>query len=61
MANERRDYVAAFVIGAVVGVGATLLLTPAPRKKRLMYRVEPAMKRLRKRGRRVRKTLTRGL
>jgi hypothetical protein len=60
MANERKDYVAAFVIGAVVGIGATMLLTPPPKKRRLVYQMEPVVKRLRKRGRRLSKTLRRG-
>jgi hypothetical protein len=57
---KRREYIAAFVIGAVVGVGATMLLTPPPRKKRFIYQLEPAVKRLRKRGRKLRTTLQRG-
>jgi hypothetical protein len=57
MAEDRTDYFAAFAIGAIVGIGATLLLTPSkPRgAKRLMYEMEPAMKLARKKGRRFRK------
>jgi hypothetical protein len=55
MAGERRDYLVAFVIGAVVGVGATMLLS-APRKKKKAFRsFPPALQRFRKRGRRLRK------
>ena len=58
--TERKDYLVAFVIGAAVGIGATLLLKPKPsRAQRLVYEIAPTMKRLRKRGRRVRKALTR--
>jgi len=56
MAEEtRRDYWAAFAIGAIVGVGATLLLAPPERTpaKRIMYQVEPALKRARKGSRRA--------
>jgi hypothetical protein len=60
MASERRDYIAAFVIGAVVGVGVTMLLAPPARKHRLVYELEPKIRQLRKRGRRLRKTLRRG-
>jgi gas vesicle protein len=57
---ERRDYIAAFVIGAMVGVGATLLLAPPKRKNRFVYELEPKLKQLRKRGRRLRKSLRPG-
>jgi hypothetical protein len=50
MISNRGDYIAAFIIGAVVGVGATLLLKPPARKKRMVYPV----KRLRRRLRRLR-------
>jgi hypothetical protein len=66
MQDERRDYWAAFAIGAVLGVGATLLLKPEPSSaKKILYELETALKRARKRtgraGRRglkkVRRTL----
>ena len=56
MANERRDYLVAFLIGLIVGVGATVLLSP-PKKKRLVFPVERGIKRFRKRGRRMRRLL----
>lgn len=59
MSEQRRDYVAAFFIGALVGVGATMLLTPRTEKKSFVYRVRPPAGRLRKRGRKLRKVLRR--
>jgi hypothetical protein len=59
MMAERKEYVAAFVIGALVGVGATLLLAPPKRKNRFVYQLEPKVKQLRKRGRRLRRSLRR--
>ena len=56
MANERRDYLVAFLIGLIVGIGATVLLSP-PKKKRLVYPVEQGIKRFRKRGRGMRRLL----
>ena len=56
MSDERRDYLAAFTIGAILGIGATLLLAPpASVPKRIMYELEPALKRVRKGSRRVRR------
>ena len=52
MANERRDYLVAFLIGAIVGVGAAILLSP-PKKKRIAYPAGRGIKRFRKRGRRM--------
>ena len=54
MVNERRDYLLAFLIGAVVGVGATVLLGPRRGKKRFRNQIEPAVQRFRKRGRNLR-------
>jgi hypothetical protein len=52
MQDERRDYWAAFAIGAVLGVGATLLLKPEPHSaKRILYEIEPALQKARKRTR----------
>jgi gas vesicle protein len=52
MANERRDYLVAFLIGAVVGVGATVLLAPPPaKKKRLVRPLQRGARRLRRRSR----------
>jgi len=56
MSDERRDYLAAFTIGAIVGIGATLLLAPpVSMPKRIMYELEPALKRVRKGSRRLRR------
>ena len=50
MAEDRRDYFAAFAIGAIVGIGATLLLRQSkPRgARRILYELEPAMKQARR-------------
>ena len=51
MEDDRRDYWAAFAIGAVVGIGATLLLQPERSHARhLLREIEPALERARKRG-----------
>jgi gas vesicle protein len=49
MANDRGDFIAAFIIGAVVGVGATLLLKPPTRKRRREYPIKRLRRRLRRR------------
>ena len=54
MNSERRDYLAAFAIGAIVGAAIAALLAPTRRKKR-KHRVEPALRRFRKRGSRLRR------
>lgn len=55
MAEDRNDMLAAFAIGALVGIGATLLLSPPPGgTKRILHEIEPALKRARKGSRRVR-------
>jgi hypothetical protein len=53
MVSDRKDYIMAFVIGAIVGVGATLLATPAPKqkRKRLVYDMAPTVKRVKRRVR----------
>jgi len=53
MPSERRDYLMAFLIGAVVGIGAAVLLSPA-RKKRFVRGLQ-GVKRFRKRGRKLRR------
>lgn len=60
--QETNDFVTAFVIGAVVGVGATLLLKPDPptRTERVMKGLEPYRKRMRKSTKRARKGLSHG-
>ena len=56
MAEDRNDYFAAFAIGAIVGIGATLLLAPKKHTgmKRLLTEMEPALKQARKSSRRLR-------
>lgn len=58
MTEDKRDYFAAFAIGAIVGIGATLLLAPNKPTgvRRLLSELEPALGRARKKSRR----LTRG-
>ncbi len=55
MNSERRDYLAAFALGAIVGAGIAVLLTPAPRGKRRKHQLEPAVQRFRKRRGRLRR------
>ena len=57
MAGDRKEYITAFLIGAVVGAGATVLLSSGGEKKKRFYQLEPRVRRLRKRGRRLRKSL----
>ena len=59
MFDDRKDYPAAFAIGAIVCIGATLLLAP-PRSgaQRVRYELEPALARARKGSRRMRKEAT---
>lgn len=56
MNNERRDYLAAFAIGAIVGAAIAVLLAPTRKLKR-KHRLEPAVKRFRKRGSRLRRIM----
>ena len=53
MENDRKEYLAAFVIGAIVGVGATLLLAPEekPAKRRRIIELEPTVRRIKRRVR----------
>ena len=63
--EDNRDYWAAFAIGAIVGVGATILLAPERPSpaRRILKEIEPALRRARGRGRkrfkRVRKAVRR--
>jgi len=54
-----RDFVAAFAVGAALGVGAALLLRPEPptRTERLLRELTPYRKRLRKQVRRASRRL----
>ena len=56
MANERRDYLLAFLIGAVVGIGAAVLLSE-PRKKRMLRGMPRRRHLMRKSGRRLRRLM----
>jgi hypothetical protein len=51
MPSERRDYLMAFLIGAVAGIGAAMLFSPTT-KKRFVRGLPQGVKRFRKRGRR---------
>ena len=56
MIEDRKDYLAAFAIGAVLGIGATLLLAPPTSPvRRIRHELEPAFARVRKGSRRVRR------
>lgn len=48
--EESTEYVGAFVVGALVGIGAALLLAPKPptRRERLMKELKPYRKKVRK-------------
>ena len=63
MTDDRRDYWAAFAIGAIVGVGATLLLAPDPPTpmEKIRYQIEPVMKRARKGARKRFKKVRRSM
>lgn len=57
--DQTSDYVTAFVIGTIVGVGAALLLAPDPptRRDKIMKELKPYRKKLRKRTTQARKDL----
>lgn len=55
MNEDRRDYWAAFAIGAILGISATLLLMPKPKRaQRILREIEPMLRKARKRVRRHR-------
>ncbi len=60
--EETTEYITAFVIGTLVGVGAALLFAPTPPTKRekLLKELEPYRKKLRKTRSRARKQVDRG-
>lgn len=62
MTEDRNDYLAAFAIGAIVGIGATLLLAPSEPTgaKRLLYEIEPKLRRARRKARRLGRDFTKG-
>ena len=53
--QDTTDFLAAFAVGTVLGIGATLLLRPEPRtaKDRLMRELKPYGKRMRRNAARV--------
>lgn len=55
--DNTTDYVAAFMVGALVGVAAALVLAPEPptRRERVMKELKPYRKKLVKRTAKVRK------
>jgi gas vesicle protein len=55
--DHSTEYVTAFVVGALVGVGAALLLAPEPptRRERVMKELKPYRKKLRKQTAKMRK------
>jgi gas vesicle protein len=55
--DHTTEYVTAFVVGAIVGVGAALLLAPEPptRRERVMKDLKPYRKKLRKQTAKMRK------
>jgi gas vesicle protein len=61
MTEDRNDYFAAFAIGAIVGIGATLLLAPEKPTgaRRLLHEIEPKLRTARKRARRFGKDVSR--
>ena len=50
MREESKDYLTAFVIGAMVGVGTALILAPEKEKKHRRYRIRPRRRLRRKRS-----------
>ena len=61
MTDDRKDYITAFAIGAIVGIGATLLLAPSKPTgaRRLLREIEPVLTRARKKTRRLKKDVGR--
>lgn len=57
--DQTTEYVSAFVVGALVGVGAALLFAPRPptRRKRIMKELKPYRKQLEKRTAKARKRM----
>jgi gas vesicle protein len=62
MSDDRTtEYVTAFVVGALVGIGAALLLAPDPptRREKLMKELKPYRKKFDKKAAKVRKQVGR--
>jgi len=60
--QDTTEFLSAFAVGAVLGIGATLLLKPAPQtaKDRLMRELKPYRKKMRKSAGQVTRGLQRG-
>jgi len=60
--QDTTEFLAAFAVGAVLGIGTTLLLKPAPKtaKERLMRELKPYRKKMRKSAGQVARGLHRG-
>ncbi|MBV9110390.1 MAG: hypothetical protein JO306_13340 [Gemmatimonadetes bacterium] len=60
--QDTTEFLAAFAVGAVLGIGATLLLRPEPKtaKERLMRELKPYRKRVRKSAGRMARELRKG-
>lgn len=56
------DFTAAFAVGAMLGIGATLLLRPTrpTRRERIGHEMKPRREKVRRRARRARKELGHG-
>lgn len=59
--DRTTEYVTAFVVGTLVGVGAALLFAPEPptRREKIMKELKPYQKKIAKQGKRARKTVGR--
>jgi gas vesicle protein len=59
--DQTTEYTTAFVVGAILGVGAALLFAPDPptRRERIMKELKPYRKQFKKRTARARKELGR--
>lgn len=57
--EDTTEYLTAFAVGAAVGIGAALLLTPKPptRRERIMKEIKPYRKKISKRAGRARKAM----
>jgi gas vesicle protein len=60
--QDTTEFLTAFAVGAVLGIGATLLLRPEPKtaKERLMRELKPYRKRVRKSAGRMARELRKG-
>lgn len=60
-AEQTAEYVMAFVVGTLVGVGAALVFAPGPvtRREKILKELKPYRQKLQKRAVRARKTMDR--